>query len=130
MIGALVIGLILEGVESGAQQRYSALASAGRQTVGQVTAYEPSNHDVLRYTFVLNGQRYDGGGSFHYPGTFHLGQLVTVVYEERDPFNSCYCDPRAELANARQTPIAGGLWLGISVLMAFLLIRTRVRRRG
>jgi len=129
VLGALVIGLLIELVASRDQQRFGALASSGVRTPGHVTSYNPGNHNDLEYEFELNGFRYQGGGSFHYQGSFSVGQPVTVVYEPGNPSNNCACDPRGELANAQRTPVVGGLWLAVMIPVIYLGVRSTLLRR-
>ena len=129
VLGALVIGLVIELVESGDQQRYGALASSAVRTTGDVTSYNPANHNDLEYEFEVNGFTYKGGGSSHYQGSFSVGQSVTVVYEPENPSDNCACDPRMELANVQQFPVVGGLLLAVMIPVIYLGVRGTLLRR-
>jgi len=129
VLGALAIGLLIELVERGDQQRYGTLASSGVRTTGHVTSYNPGNHNDLEYEFEVKGFRYEGGGSFHDQGSFSVGQPVTVVYELGNPSTNCACDPRVELANAQRTPVVGGLWLAVMIPVIYLAVRSTLLRR-
>ena len=74
------------------------LQSHGVRTVGTVTAAEPSNHDSFSYSFTVDGSQYSGDTSSFRSGQtvnasqLHVGQHIPVIYDSRDPHQSCSCD--------------------------------------
>ena len=126
-LGFVVLFAIWSAIEHSAQQQYAALVTRGVSVTGVVTSYTPSNHDDLEYAFMVQGKRFSGGGPFHIQGNFKVGQQVAVVYQRDSPTNSCACDPQAELSNANNGPIVGGLWLGLAFPVWYLIMRKRWR---
>lgn len=114
------------------------LQSYGIRTVGTVTAAEPSNHDYFSYSYMVKGSQYSGDtNSFTSAQTvdasqLHVGQHIAVIYDAKDPQQSCSCDVN-ELASSAWSNDLFPLFIGIpviAVLVIGLLIRHRKRQRA
>lgn len=118
-------------VDQSNQSQYSALAEFGVGTTATVTGTEPRNHNTVHYTFQVDGTTY-ATGSFARPpnpsaGELRVGDTIRIVYDPRNPEDSCACDPddsvqRVNLVGA----FLGGLVLG--VLPAAFVLSRRPRR--
>jgi hypothetical protein len=65
---------------------YRRLANEGTQIVGAITTTECQNHNLVRYSFEVGGQQYEGmGGSPGNCGEFAPGDPVEVWYVPDDP---------------------------------------------
>jgi len=91
---ALVIGLNITD-----RAKYQALSN-GSGVYGNVASKEPSNHQIIRYTFQVNGQSYNGvGHGGHGNPSFdnlNVGDRVIVFYDPANPTLSCMGYPQSQ----------------------------------
>jgi Protein of unknown function (DUF3592) len=88
-VGLFLYVAILLAIVLGSDKllKYRRISKEGKQVRGAVTAYEPRNHNTLRYIFEVNGLRYAGvdrgpGNSREAPSP---GDSVEVCYVPDDP---------------------------------------------
>jgi hypothetical protein len=101
------------------------LQSHGAQTVGTVTATQPSNHEYFSYTFMVKGVEYSGNANSFLSATklmadqLHVGQRIPVIYDSKAPALSCSCDVD-QLAGSQfhDTFLA----IAIPLLIAFVVV--------
>jgi hypothetical protein len=114
------------------------LQSHGVRTVGTVTAAAPSNHDYFSYSYMVKGSQYSGDTtSFPSAQTvdasqLHVGQHIAVVYDARDPQQSCSCDVK-ELASSAFSNDLFPFFFAIPVVVSMvivLIIRLRRNQRA
>ena len=99
----------------------------GRAGAALVTAKEPENHFILRYSFSVNGSTFYGFENG--PKTLNLievGQSIPIYYYPKDPSVNCFCDPQARLAS-ETTAIGFASVLASAVLSAAIFKRLRPR---
>ena len=124
-IGAtLVVFLVLARLNWG---DYYYLWRYGRPGEALVTAKEPENHFIFRYSFSVNGSTFYGFENA--PKTLNLiqvGQSITVYYYPADPDVNSYCDPQARLAS-ETTAIGLASILTSAVLSIAIFKRLRPR---
>jgi hypothetical protein len=125
----LVTGAALAGYYSDRSQ-YGALAEAGVHTTATVTRAEPRDHNAVYYTFEVDGATYAAGGFADPPNPdasqLRAGDTIQIVYEARDPRDSCACDPEVRPPNLLASFLGG---LGIGVLPAAFVVLRRPRRQ-
>jgi Protein of unknown function (DUF3592) len=100
------------------------------RTIGTVEATHPSEHNSVRYRYVVNGQVLDGAWFAHGPegdaGSLRIGQQITVWYEANNPTRSCSCSDPNELRPENDEPaFVEAVVLGLTTLL-FLSIGSRV----
>jgi hypothetical protein len=113
------------------------LQSHGLHTVGTVTAAEPSSHDSFSYSYTVDGSQYSGDTASFQSGQtldasqLHVGQQIPVIYDARDPQQSCSCDVHLLTSTAWSNNLAPLFLLipGTGVVVVALLARQRKRQR-
>jgi len=85
----------------------SRLDKAGIRAEGHVTAIEPTNHQIVRYSYIVGGKEYMGvGHGGHGNPRFEdirVGQSVLVFYDPENPQLSSMGSPNAQ--------VFGNLWV-------------------
>lgn len=106
------------------RSQYGALAEFGVGTTATVTRSEPQNHGATDYTFEVAGKTYASGG-LSPPGASdpRVGDTIQIVYDPRDPNDSCACDPDDKVRPPNLvTSFLAGLTAG-GILAAFVVRR-------
>jgi len=89
--------LIAVGLGSLNIPRLYPLMRRGVKTCGTVTAFEPNNHNTVRYSFEVDGKSYSGaqggGRGLDVPGFPANCEGHVVFYLPDDPYVSCIGDP-------------------------------------
>src|SRR5207237_7449936 len=89
------------------------LSKNGIRTIGQVTALEPTNHQVVRYTYVVDSLEYLGSGNAGHGNppfeNIRVGQSVLVFY---DPMN-----PKVSSLGYPQARLYGNVWVAVMVAL-------------
>jgi hypothetical protein len=99
--------------------RYGALARRGVTTTAVVTTSEPSNHNLLRYRFVVAGRSYESGdfASTVKASDYPPGSKLQIVYDALDPNSTCVCSPGENLRGASLVSgLAAGVFLSVGLV--------------
>jgi hypothetical protein len=110
------------------------LAQTGHKTLGRVTAKEPQNHQLIRYEYHVDGQRYAGECNAGFGGLppfdqIRVGDSIAVTYSLERPSISIGGDPKDMYGSW-----SGLLFLVLPLLLVigafFAIVRIRQRGRG
>lgn len=78
------------------------LAESGIRAEATVFAKEPLNHNLIRYSYTVGGDKFTGSGSAGCCiDNIQIGQSVVVYYDPNNPADSFNGDPRAEAENVK-----------------------------
>ncbi len=129
--------LLISVADSSNQAFYARLERSGVVVSAVVTRTEPSNHGIVGYRFVADGQTHFAAAPADSPNPaveqIKPGDRLHVVYDARDPKYSCACDP-SELTRASDwwRRLIGGLFLGaiVALVLSVSIKRTIDRRRA
>ena len=109
----LAVSLCLVGISLLNVGRDYRFARGGKWTQGKVTAKEPENHAIVRYSYVVNGTAYAGVGHGGRGNPrfdeLNAGDSINVVYEPAAPEKSMMGDPAAQV----RTSLTGVLFLAL-----------------
>jgi hypothetical protein len=92
---------------------------------GQVTALEPTNHQAVRYKYVVDSNEYTGRGNAGHGNplfeNMRVGQTVLVFYDPANPQLSSLGRPEARLY--------GNLWVAVmvAIILPTLLVASLYR---
>jgi len=93
------------------------LSKSGVRTLGRVTSLEPTNHQAVRYSYVVDSREYSGvGNAGHGNPEFEqlgVGQSVLVYYDPGNPEVSYLGYPEARLH--------GNVWVAVMVAIVLPL---------
>jgi hypothetical protein len=98
--------------------RDDAAASRQQTSPGLVTAYEPSNHNRCRYTFIVQGKQYSGMSSAP-ATTLSVGDRILVYFDSRDPTTNAL--EAFSTKSHRDKGFVSFLIIGIFAVAAFIL---------
>ena len=123
---AVAITLILGSIN---WPKYYRLAKQGVLTEGSVTQKEPENHQIIRYSYfvgknIYNGVGHDGFGNPSFE-EINVGERVKVHYLPKNPEISCLGNPSQLLEN-ETIPIIGAALVFPS--LAIVLIK-RIKKK-
>ncbi|HTQ69578.1 MAG TPA: DUF3592 domain-containing protein [Solirubrobacteraceae bacterium] len=124
-----ILALILSVAEQPNRGFYSRLQEHGVVVKGTVTRTEPSNHDMVFYSYTADGKRFESSSAAGppNPSTLRPDERIHVVYDARDPSVSCACSPVAEGASYAWWRLGLiGLFLG---LIVSVVLTVNIQRR-
>jgi hypothetical protein len=129
LLFAMLIAIMLA---SSYWTQYFYLSRHGVFTYGVVTAKEPKNHQVVRYTYNVAGKDYSGEGRAGYrTPTFdklNVGDQVLVAYDQTDPQESCLGDPQL-LLKGESFAIIGASVIGSMLIVVSIYAYTRSKKK-
>jgi hypothetical protein len=83
-----------------------------KTTKGTVNGTFPNNHLGISYAYEVNGQTYQSSIAFGH-GDSHIGDTVTVFYDERRPYSSSLEIPNVLFVRSIGQIIAASLILSV-----------------
>jgi hypothetical protein len=96
---------------------------------------EPSNHNLIRVTYVARGRHYSGDNGAHDNGPgpydahqFHAGSRIQIIYDASNPEVYCTCSAAAYVQQTEAPLIAVVLGVLIFDAFPFVLVWALVRR--
>jgi hypothetical protein len=86
-------------------RRWDKLSGYDNVTEGRVTAKEPRNHQLVRYSYEVGGRAYSGAGNAGRGNPsfdqLNIGDRVRVSYDPHDPSESFLGNPEAQLRSLK-----------------------------
>lgn len=123
MLAGMSAGTVSFALTSSQASDLEGLAKSGVRSSAIVTRSLPEQHNSVEYSFIVGGRTYSGGGFADppNPSADHLapGDSVRIVYQPRNPSDSCACTPASEAPGQRLFPLQMAFFIGLGAAAAY-----------